>query len=184
MEPAVKPATERTSTGLVGVIATEATFQGDLLAALVGRYGRDVRVIPQVCPGLVDAVEAGAVQDCATHGLLHTALAPLLDAGVDQFVLGCTHYSFLKPAIQRIVGPNVCVIDPVRAVARQAVRILCGMDSRECGQRVCAGGHTFYATGDPLAFTSAAARLLNPSDDTLRAESLRWREGKLDAGSG
>ncbi|RME36964.1 MAG: glutamate racemase [Thermoflexia bacterium] len=82
MEPAVKPAVQRTRNGRVGVIATPATFQGELFASLLTRFGRDARVLPQVCPGLVEAVEAGALEAPETEALLRSCLAPLLAAGI------------------------------------------------------------------------------------------------------
>ena len=124
MEPAVKPAVERTHNGVVGVIATQATFQGELFASLVARYAAGVRVLTQVCPGLVEAVEAGRLDTPETEARLRQALTPLIEGGVDQLVLGCTHYPFLRPAIERVVGTNVAVIDPAPAIARQTGRVL------------------------------------------------------------
>jgi len=104
MEPAVKPAVERTRTGVVGVIATQATFQGELFASLLERYAGDVGVLIQACQGLVEAVEAGALDTPETEALLRHYLTPLIEAGADQLVLGCTHYPFLRPLIERVVG--------------------------------------------------------------------------------
>lgn len=183
MEPAVKPATASTRTGAVGVIATEATFQGDLFASLLERYAGDVRVIPQVCSGLVAAVEAGALDSDETDELLRGCLAPLLAEDIDQLVLGCTHYPFLAPAIRRIVGPRVSIIDPAPAVARQTARVL-GRDVVEgvsagdsCAVRP--GQDAFCTTGGPAAFAAIAARLLDVPEQDLGVEPLRWREGRL-----
>jgi len=186
MEPAVKPAIERTRTGVVGVIATEATFQGDLFASLRERYAGDVRVIPQVCPGLVGAVEVGALATERTGELLRDCLAPLLAEDIDQLVLGCTHYPFLKPAIRRIVGPRVSIIDPAPAVARQTARVL-GREivqgafaGDSCGVRP--GQDAFCTTGDPEAFAEIAARLLGLLGQDLTVEPLHWRGRGLTAG--
>ena len=96
MEPAVKPAAGRTRTGHVGVIATAATFQGELFASLLDRYAGNVAVHTQVCPGLVPLVEAGELDSARTRSRCSEYLAPLLAAGIDQLVLGCTHYPFLR----------------------------------------------------------------------------------------
>jgi glutamate racemase len=179
MEPAIKPATQRTRSGVVGVIATEATFQGDLFASLIARYAGDVHVIPQVCPGLVGAVEAGALENEETDGLLRACLEPLLHAGMDHLVLGCTHYPFLTPAIERIVGPGVSVIDPAPAVARQTARVLgCTPavgDWSEAGDVEPA----FLTTGDPASFKNVAARLLDVPEHALRVRAVRWRSAEL-----
>ncbi|MGC8828123.1 MAG: glutamate racemase, partial [Anaerolineae bacterium] len=98
MEPAVKPAAERTRAGKVGVIATEVTFQGELFARLLQRYANGVDVLTQACPGLVQQVEAGKLDDPETDRLLRLYLEPMVEAGIDSLVLGCTHYPFLCDA--------------------------------------------------------------------------------------
>jgi len=157
MEPAVKPATEHTATGIVGVIATPATFQGELFAALLQRFATDVRVLTGVCPGLVEQIEAGALEAPETEAILRRCLAPLLAAGIDQLVLGCTHYPFVRPLIERIVGPGVEVIDPAPAVARQTGRVLAQRGLSLAPQS--RGEHIFATTGDPAAFGAQIERL-------------------------
>ena len=161
MEPAVKPATENTRTGHVGVIATQATFQGELFASLLERFATGVDVLTQICPGLVEAVEAGALDTPETARLLEDCLAPLKDAEVDQLVLGCTHYPFLRPVIEGIVGPEVEVIDPAPAVARQTARVLARRGVYAAGE---AGRHTFYTSGDGPAFAAMVERLIGSQE--------------------
>ncbi len=124
MEPAVKPAAQQTQNRIVGVIATQATCQSEVFASVVDRFARGVTVIPRACPGLVTQVEAGEFDSPSTLQLLHDYLDPMVEAGIDSLVLGCTHFSFLSPAIESIVGPSVRVIDPAPAVARQVGRVL------------------------------------------------------------
>ncbi|MBU0703044.1 MAG: glutamate racemase [Chloroflexi bacterium] len=178
MEPAVKPAIERTHNGVVGVIATQATFQGELFASLVERYAGDVRVLTQVCPGLVEAVEAGALDTPETESLLREYLTPLVEAGVDQLVLGCTHYPFLRPAIERVVGARLTVIDPAPAVARQTARVLAQL-GLEAGQDNV-GHHTFHTSGDAAAFAALVEQLLPCLGKNARVQAVRWREGRLE----
>lgn len=170
MEPAVKPATEHTTTGIVGVIATPATFQGELFAELLQRFAADVRVLTRVCPGLVEQIEAGALEGPETEAILRRCLAPLLAAGIDQLVLGCTHYPFVQPLIERIVGPGVEVIDPAPAVARQTGRVLAQQDpSLPTEGR---GEHIFATTGDPAAFSAQLKRLTGAPRPVV---PLAWR---------
>jgi glutamate racemase len=178
MEPAVKPAVERTRNGVVGVVATPATFQGELFASLVERYADDARVLTQVCPGLVEAVEAGALDTPETEVLLRRCLTPLVEAGTDQLVLGCTHYPFLRPAIERVVGAGVAVIDPAPAVARQTGRVLTreGLGAGEDR----AGRHLFYTSGDTAAFAATVERLLPSAGQSVEVRPARWREGHLE----
>ncbi len=168
MEPAVKPAVEHTHTGRVGVIATQVTFQGDLFARLLERFASGVDVHTRACPGLVEQVEAGRLDDPETDRLLRLYLQPLVEAGIDSLVLGCTHYPFLREAIQRAVGPAVEVIDPASAVARQTGRVMeqnrLLRTSQEPAQRL------FDVTGDTAAFAAMAERLLAVP---VRAEAAR-----------
>lgn len=124
MEPAVKPAAEQTHSRVVGVIATQSTCQSEIFESVVARFAKDVRVLRQACPGLVTQVEAGEFESAATDQLLHDYLDPMLAEGIDSLVLACTHFTFLTPAIQRVTGSGVRVIDPAPAVARQVGRVI------------------------------------------------------------
>jgi glutamate racemase len=107
MEPAVKPAAEQTRTGKVGVLATPATFQGALYASVVERFANGVTLLQSTCPGLVAQIEAGELDGPVTRSILEEALHPMLAQGIDTVVLGCTHYPFVIPLVQEIVGPQV-----------------------------------------------------------------------------
>jgi len=124
MEPAVKPAAERSRSQVVGVIATRATFQGELFASVVERFAQGVKIIEQPCPGLVQAIEAGDLDSPGTEHMLRVWLEPMLAQGMDELVLACTHYPLVRPLIERICGTEVEVIDPAPAVARQVKRVL------------------------------------------------------------
>ncbi len=119
MEPALKPAAEQSNSGIVGVLATPATFQGALYASVVERFASGVTVLQNTCTGLVEEIERGALDAESTRGILNEALRPMLGRGLDTLVLGCTHYPFVIPLIEEIAGPTIRVIDPAPAVARQ-----------------------------------------------------------------
>lgn len=174
MEPAVKPAAENSPNGIIGVIATPATFQGELFASLLERFASDVKVLTQVCPGLVEAVEDGELDTPATELLLEECLSPLIAARIDTLVLGCTHYPFLSPAIARIVGPGVRIIDPAPAVARQAARVL----TRPAKKQNKVGQHIFYTSGDPVIFSKVITQLLNQSR-SMDVRPAVWQAGRL-----
>jgi glutamate racemase len=157
MEPAVKPAAEGTLTGRVGVLATPATFQGELYASLVERFANGVELYQDACPGLVTEIEAGRLDGRETRRILETALQPMLAEGVDTIVLGCTHYPFAIPLIEEIVGPQVRVIDPAPAVARQLGRVLA---SRGLLAEGPARQARFITSGDPQAFSASLRQLL------------------------
>lgn len=170
MEPAVKPAAEGTHTGVVGVLATPATFQGELYASVVERFANGVQIFQDTCPGLVGQIEAGKLNSAETRRILENALHPMLARGVDTIVLGCTHYPFVIPLIEEIAGPDVRVLDPAPAVARQVRRVLetRGRLSSTSGQQPAA---RYLTTGSPQALEKLLQYLLGV---TAQAEQVTW----------
>jgi glutamate racemase len=169
MEPAVKPAAEHTQTGKVGVLATPATFQGALYASVVERFANGVELYQSTCNGLVQQIEHGNLNGDVTHKILEDALLPMMEKNIDTVVLGCTHYPFVIPLIQRIVGDNVRVIDPAPSVAKQVRRLLeaGGMKSLASA----CGDVTFYTSGDPAALRSMLPILLGEDG---QIEKVDW----------
>lgn len=183
MEPAVKPAAETTQTGRVGVLATPATFQGALYASVIERFANGVIVYQDTCPGLVAQIEAGELRHPATYGILEKALSPMLVAGIDTVVLGCTHYPFVIPLIQEIVGPEVRVIDPAPAVARQVRRVLEANHNLflEYSDNPEAASVEYLTSGDPSALQSLLPQLVG---DTGQVRKIQWQAGLLVDGQG
>lgn len=118
MEPAVKPAAQATKTGVIGVLATSGTLQSAQFAGLLEHYGQQVQVVTQACHGLVECIERGDLMGGETQALLSRYVQPLLAAHADTIVLGCTHYPFVRPLIEKLVGPEVALVDTGAAVAR------------------------------------------------------------------
>ena len=174
MEPAVKPAAQSTQTGIVGVLATPATFQGALFASVVERFANGVQLINQVCPGLVEQIEAGHLDTPDTEAMLHGFLRPILTARADTVVLACTHYPFVIDVIRRIVGSGVKVIDPAPAIARQTGRVLAdrGLSTPESHR----GEHVFITSGDRAAFERIVGQLVKAEGQIERAE---WHEDRV-----
>jgi glutamate racemase len=177
LEPAVKPAVELTRSGVVGVMATPATFQGELYRATVGRWAADITVVEQVCIGLADLVEMGELEGERCDALLRSFLNPMLAAGADTIVLGCTHYPFVIEAIRRLVGPGLAVLDPAPAVARHLGERLAAASLLCSGS--CRSEHQFFTSADPQAFDHAVARLVG---SRCLSQPLIWREGELHHG--
>jgi len=174
MQPAVKPAAETTRTGIVGVLATPATFQGALFASVVERFANGVQLINQVCTGLVEQIEAGQIDTPDTDAMLRGFLQPILDAHADAIVLACTHYPFVIDAIRRIAGPGVKVIDPSPAIARQTGRVLAergwGAPDSRMGRRV------FYTSGNRDAFHRVLGQLVD-ADGPINVAV--WRDDRI-----
>jgi len=180
MEPAVKTAAETTRSGVVGVLATPATFQGALYASVVERFARGVKLLPHTCPGLVAQIEAGQLDTPQTRLILEDALLPMLVQGIDTVVLGCTHYPFVIPLIQQIVGPGVRVIDPAPAVARQVARMLEAHGLMIPGKKSAPPGSfppvEFLTTGKAASLRSLLPRLLGEEGEVRQ---LRWNEDAI-----
>jgi glutamate racemase len=172
MEPAVKPAARDTRTGVIGVIATEATFQGELYASVVGRFAQGVRVETQACPEFVTLAEAGETDTPAAREAVRRRLAPLLAAGIDQLVLGCTHFPFLTAAIKAEIGPGVALVDPSPAVARQTERVLDTNGLRHHGRD--AGPVIYYTSGEVSAFRQTLRALLGAEVAAADVRPVRW----------
>ncbi len=174
MEPAVKPAAESTRTGRVGVLATPATFQGELYASVVERFANGVQLFQDTCTGLVAEIEAGHLDGSEARRILETALQPMLAKNIDTVVLGCTHYPFVIPLIEQIAGPQVRVIDPAPAVARQIQRVL---ENRENKRIINKGSMRYITSGDPHIFASTLEQLLGLSSPVEKAE---WQDLHLN----
>lgn len=182
MEPAVKPAAEHTRSGVVGVLATPATFQGALYASVVERFAKGVTVIQDTCPGLVARIEAGEVDTPETRAILEKAIHPMLKRGIDTIVLGCTHYPFAIPLIQQIAGPDVRVIDPAPAVARQVSRLLQSGSPVDASRNEAGPAPVrFLTSGNPDSFAALLPRLLGEAGQVDRVVWKDAPEGQTTA---
>ncbi|MCS7055639.1 MAG: glutamate racemase [Thermoflexales bacterium] len=171
IEPAIKPAALHTQTGVVGVLATPTTLHSRRYADLVARWGRHVRVVEQACPGWVQAVEELPARvvcagDDGLSRLVGDCVTPLLAQGADTLVLGCTHFPFLRPWIERAIGawqvahPDAqaaTIIDPAPAVARRVRQVWLDL-AVHCGDAPPA--REFWTTGSAGQFAHVASALL------------------------
>lgn len=120
LEPAVKPACLTSRTRRIAVLATEHSLKSDMFLATAARYASDVEVIKVVGKGFVELVEQGLERSVEAEIAVRRVVEPLLDEGIDKIVLGCTHYPFLRPLIEQVIGENdIEVIDSGEAVARR-----------------------------------------------------------------
>jgi len=173
MEPAVKPAAEQTQSGVVGVLATPATFQGALYASVVERFAGNVQLLQAACPGLVEQIETGRLDSAETREILYAALRPMLAQGIDTIVLGCTHYPFVIPLIQEIVGPAVRVIDPAPAIARQVHRVLINNSIAQFPSEAQSPTLSLrmFTTGNPRKMADLLPRLLGK---VFPVDGIKW----------
>lgn len=124
MEPAVKPAALGSKSGVIGVLATKSTLKSPKYIDTRSKYTEGVKVVEHIGEGFVELVEKLELSGPHAESIVRRSLQPLLDEGADTIVLGCTHYPFLLPILERTAGEGVKFIDPAPAVARQLVRVL------------------------------------------------------------
>ena len=130
LEPAVKPAALTTKSGVIGVLATKRSLEGDHFRRAEAKYGAEVTILKAVGEGFVEAVENNEEHTAETLELVRKAVMPLVDGGADKIVLGCTHYPFLRDEIARIAGDGVDIVDSSEAVARRVATLLDEYDLR------------------------------------------------------
>ncbi len=162
MEPAVKPAAAATHNGVIGVLATEVTFQGELFSSVVDRFAAGHTVLTRPCPRWVELVEAGDLEAPELKEAVAGCVVPLIESGVDTLVLACTHYPFLIPLIRETAGPGVAIIDPAPAIASQTARIADGDG---------AGTLEIHTSGDPSSLSEFIARNLA---GIAGAKTFKW----------
>jgi glutamate racemase len=170
IEPAVKPAAARSRTGTIGVLATPMTLASDSLGALIARHARGTRVVVEACPDLVELIEQGIADGPAAEACLRPHVEALRGSGVDVIALACTHFPLAMPLLERLAGPEVSLIDPAEAVARQLGRVLEaeGLTSREV-----AAPTRFFVTGDPGLFMDIHLRLIGPLAEPVEVAEPR-----------
>lgn len=155
VEPAVKPAVQLSKNKCIGMISTTRTAHSARYLSLLERFGQNARILSVGCPGLMDCVEAGEFDSPSTIALLHKYLDPLIDAGIDTLILGCTHYPFLTDAIRSIVGSEILIYEPSPAVAKHLKDRL-GNQAADARSK---GNETFYVSGLNEQRKSVANRL-------------------------
>ncbi|MDP2327989.1 MAG: glutamate racemase [Dehalococcoidia bacterium] len=158
MEPPLKPAVEHSRSGTVVVLATPGTVRGDRLARLQERHAGGARVWNIPMPGLADLVEAGEIEGPRVEGMLREALAGPIAEGADAVALGCTHYGWLRPLLERILPPGVELVDAAEAVARRTLYVL-DQAGHHIDMRAPAREVLCYATGDAASLEQTVERL-------------------------
>ncbi len=124
IEPAIKPASINTKTKNIGILATKGTLNSSLFATTSNKINQEVSIVEQVGEGLVELIENGQLVSTEMTQLLTNHLHKLLQHNIDYLVLGCTHYPYLIPQIQEIIGTDITIIDSGQAVAKQTKRVL------------------------------------------------------------
>ncbi|MDR3286902.1 MAG: glutamate racemase [Prevotellaceae bacterium] len=145
MQPAVKPAAVESKSGIIGVLATAGTFKGALYMNTLVKFAANIKVIEQTGDGLVELVENGKTSGEEAELILHKYIDPIIAAGADKLVLGCTHYPFLIETIKKITNNALTIINPAPAVALQTKKVLY---ENNINNKNNSGSNTFFSTGN------------------------------------
>ena len=145
LEPAIKPAAALTKTGHIGVLATKRTIISEQYQQAALAY-QNVTVHSQIGYDLVGLIESGNINTPEMDALLQQYLSPMLAQNIDQLVLGCTHYPYLKENLQRLLPADIAIIDSGVAVARQTKHILEAHGLLNASGKL--GQNEFYTNGD------------------------------------
>lgn len=162
MEPAIKPAAQATKTGVVGVLATAGTLRATKYIDTRARWAQNVRIVEHIGQGFVELVEKGITTGPEAESTVRNSLMPLLDAGADMIVLGCTHYPFLSETISKVAAEaypdrTIKIIDPAPAVARHLIEV---MTEEGISEKAPNGfGMELHASGDPATLLTTYNRL-------------------------
>ena len=153
MEPGVKPASELTQTGTIGVLATEASLAGEKFHSLVAAHAQDLRVITQPCPKFVEFVERGILEGDDVDRAIDEYTSSILAANADVFILGCSHYAFLRPALEARLPDHIQFIDTGSAIARRV--------SQQSLSTPEQNAINLLTTGDPKEFSRLCKILIS-----------------------
>ncbi len=170
VEPAVRPAASATRSGKIAVLATLRTLDSDFFAHSLDEFARNVQVLTVYPTDWVERVERGEMDSPETFASVQRVIEPLLAQGVDEIVLGCTHYPFLAPLIEKIADGRASILDPSDAVAKQTARVNKTHEVSKTSWVL--GQHAFYTTGDVALFKTALKKLLDIADADVRQALL------------
>jgi glutamate racemase len=171
--PAVKPATRITRKGRIGIAATNQAAKAQYLRQLIDEFAEGMHAYAVGCPELVTLVEQGRLDGAEVEETIRQAMQPLTREGVDVIVLGCTHFPALRPAIERVVGKQVQVIDSSSAIARRTHAVLNteGLLRPENEETHGCEALEVWCSGDPVAFSAVATKLLGYP---VKARQKHW----------
>jgi len=178
IEPGAEEAA-RHSAGRVGIIATESTIASGAYSLALARRRPELEIVAEACPLFVPLVEEGWQDETVTQEIAERYLEPLVAAGVDTVVLGCTHYPLLAGTLRRVLGDDVRLVDSAAAVARQLAGVLDELGLAASGEVV---EHHFCVTDSTDRFRRLAHQILGEPDVSLELVDVPMRSPERDQG--
>jgi glutamate racemase len=170
IDAGVRGALRATRNGRVGVIGTTATIESEAYRRAISREDGDVQLFSQACPAFVPHVERGDTTSDELQAIAERYLKPLVDAGIDTLILGCTHYPLLSGLLRVVMGPEVLLISSAEETAKDVYAAL-----RRDGllrQDATPPRHVFMCSGDPESFLALGGRFLGPEILEVRPQSV------------
>jgi len=178
LEPAITPAARVTVTSKIAVLATKATLQGELYLETRRQLASKLTVHEATLEGIVEEIEAGRIDSDLVQSILMQYIPPLVEKGVDTYVLGCTHYPFVCNQIREIAGPDINIIDPADRVAEHIARTLEKRKLLAPPQQP--GAPIFYSTKEPDKLVEISKLLTGLEGKPVHAF---WETGRIQATS-
>ncbi len=169
IEPGAKSAVDCGAGAPIGVLATTGTVKNGAYVRAIQRFDADRAVVQQACPKFVPLVESGDAESDAARSAARACVAPLVRAGCRTIVLGCTHYPFLRAAIESAAGRDVAIVDPAEETALHVQNILIQRHLASDGPR---SQHVFYASGETAEFSALGSEFLGRRIDSV--ETAAW----------
>ncbi|MCX8052717.1 MAG: glutamate racemase [Armatimonadetes bacterium] len=157
VEPGAKVAVRTCDGRPIGVLATTGTVKSEAYARAVGRFDDNIVVVQQACPKFVPLVEAGLADSEEAEAVSRDYVAPLIQAGCGTIILGCTHYPFLRRAIESATGPGISIVDPAEETVLELAKVL---NEKGIASDAFEGSHLFYASGETSGFAELGSRFL------------------------
>ncbi|MDB4083135.1 glutamate racemase [Vicingaceae bacterium] len=145
IEPAIKPASLKTESKIIGILATKGTLSSSLFQETTNLYKQGIEIIEQEGTGIVELIENGKLDSEEMTLLLRSYVLPMVERGIDHLVLGCSHYPYLIPNLRKILPESITIIDSGYAVAIQTKAVLTQFNL--LNKNSDAGQHQFYTNG-------------------------------------
>ncbi len=161
VEPAIKPAAKKTKSGKIGVLATEGTLRSKQFNNISEIHTKNVKVIEENAKGLVELIERGIFKGQDLRLILIKHLNRMIEIGIDQLVLGCTHFPLIIDEIKKIIPPKISILESSDAVAKQTKRVL---KENNLIKNEGIGNTTFYCNGP----TTSLNKILNYNFEIIR----------------
>ena len=165
IEPGAKYALSKTKNGKIGVVGTHSTINNEAYSIKLKRLSSEIEVFEKACPLFVPLAEEGWTDHRATELIAEEYLEELINKEIDTLVLGCTHYPVLTEIIQKIMGPEVTLVDSGTAAALEVETYLSGIGLRNDSNQI--GKHQYYVSDLPNKFKTIAERFLGTELDHI-----------------